>query len=206
MYIPSINFWMPESIVTKFGMYVTAPESISTAYYINPSHQSVCMYNTLSLLGNGSVITFLRHRRIVGGVVSYAVRTSCQRNFLFIKHAYPLHQSSIFTIKQPVFDRFFTSSEKASGKIGGLFFQYFLLIGSSWKAEIFGSFGGIFIMRTWDRSLGQLDNLCQSFYVLSRLYRPMSRHFHIKLSSDSSWRARHISPFTVRKLCSQFSL
>jgi hypothetical protein len=25
-------------------MYITAPESISMAYFINPSHQSVCLY------------------------------------------------------------------------------------------------------------------------------------------------------------------
>jgi hypothetical protein len=28
----------------KLGMYITAPEPISTAYFINPSHQSVCLY------------------------------------------------------------------------------------------------------------------------------------------------------------------
>jgi hypothetical protein len=28
----------------KLGMYITAPERISTAYCINLSHQSVCLY------------------------------------------------------------------------------------------------------------------------------------------------------------------
>jgi hypothetical protein len=28
----------------KFGMYTIATELISTAYFINPSHQSVCLY------------------------------------------------------------------------------------------------------------------------------------------------------------------
>jgi hypothetical protein len=28
----------------KLGMYTVAPEAISTAYFINPSHQSVCLY------------------------------------------------------------------------------------------------------------------------------------------------------------------
>jgi hypothetical protein len=28
----------------KLGMYIMAPELISTAYFTNPSHQSVCMY------------------------------------------------------------------------------------------------------------------------------------------------------------------
>jgi hypothetical protein len=35
---------MPEPIFMKLGMYIMAPESISTAYFINPSHQSVCLY------------------------------------------------------------------------------------------------------------------------------------------------------------------
>jgi hypothetical protein len=35
-------------------MYIMAPESISTAYFINPSHQYVCLY-VLSLLGKGLV-------------------------------------------------------------------------------------------------------------------------------------------------------
>jgi transformation/transcription domain-associated protein len=29
-------------IFMKLGMYIMAPETISTAYFINPSHQSVC--------------------------------------------------------------------------------------------------------------------------------------------------------------------
>jgi hypothetical protein len=41
---PPINFWMPEPIFMKFGMYVMASQAISTAYFINISHQSVCLY------------------------------------------------------------------------------------------------------------------------------------------------------------------
>jgi hypothetical protein len=66
----------------KFGMYIMGPEPISTGNFINPSHQSVCLYVLpLSLLGNGSVTTLLRqrihtrnNRRIVGRVVFNAVR------------------------------------------------------------------------------------------------------------------------------------
>jgi hypothetical protein len=32
---------MTEEIFMKFGMYITAPESISAANFTNPSHQSV---------------------------------------------------------------------------------------------------------------------------------------------------------------------
>jgi hypothetical protein len=35
---------MGEPIFTKRGMHIMAPEPISTAYFINPSHQSVCLY------------------------------------------------------------------------------------------------------------------------------------------------------------------
>jgi hypothetical protein len=42
--IPPINFYMSESISMKLGMFIMAPEHISTAYFINPSHQSVCLY------------------------------------------------------------------------------------------------------------------------------------------------------------------
>jgi hypothetical protein len=43
---PSINFWMPEPIFMKIGMYIVTPDIISTEYFINPSHQSVsiCVY------------------------------------------------------------------------------------------------------------------------------------------------------------------
>jgi hypothetical protein len=35
---------MAEPIFMKLGMYIMAPEPIPTAYFINPSHQSVCLY------------------------------------------------------------------------------------------------------------------------------------------------------------------
>jgi hypothetical protein len=35
---------MAEPIYMKLGTYIMAPEPISTAYFINPSHQSVCLY------------------------------------------------------------------------------------------------------------------------------------------------------------------
>jgi hypothetical protein len=118
-----INFLMSEQIFMKLGMYIMSPEPVSTAYFINPSHQSVCLYVyppivtrqrlgkhvpaamiirknrriigrvvfctvrvvlkerlwvclciNLSLPGNGSVNTFQRQGRILGGVVLYVVR------------------------------------------------------------------------------------------------------------------------------------
>jgi hypothetical protein len=35
---------MPEPIIMKLAMYIMAPEPISMVYFINPSHQSVCLY------------------------------------------------------------------------------------------------------------------------------------------------------------------
>jgi hypothetical protein len=35
---------MAEPVFMKRGMYVMTPEPISTLYFVNPSHQSVCLY------------------------------------------------------------------------------------------------------------------------------------------------------------------
>jgi hypothetical protein len=35
---------MAETNFMKLGTYITAPEPISTAYFINLSHQPVCLY------------------------------------------------------------------------------------------------------------------------------------------------------------------
>jgi hypothetical protein len=53
--IPPINFWMPEPIFINLGIYIMTPEPVQTAYFINPSHQCVCIL--LSLLGNASIKT-----------------------------------------------------------------------------------------------------------------------------------------------------
>jgi hypothetical protein len=41
---PPINFWMPDTVFMKLGVYIMAPKPISTAYFRNPSHQSMCQY------------------------------------------------------------------------------------------------------------------------------------------------------------------
>jgi hypothetical protein len=38
------QLWMVELICMKLGMCIMAPEPISTTHFINPSHQSVCIY------------------------------------------------------------------------------------------------------------------------------------------------------------------
>jgi hypothetical protein len=72
---------MPEPIFLKLGMYIIAPESISTAYFINPSHQTVCLYVYPPIVArqrlgkNVTAATNKRNnRRIVGRVVFCMVR------------------------------------------------------------------------------------------------------------------------------------
>jgi hypothetical protein len=48
------NFWVPQPISMKLGMYIMAPEPISTAYFITPITLCVHLCTALSLLGNGS--------------------------------------------------------------------------------------------------------------------------------------------------------
>jgi hypothetical protein len=54
------NDWIPELILMKLGMYILAPEPISTTYFIHSSHQSVCVY-PVSMLGN-VLVKMLPHR------------------------------------------------------------------------------------------------------------------------------------------------
>jgi hypothetical protein len=53
---PPIIFWKPEPIFIRPAINIMVAEPVSTAYFISPSHQSVCLcVFLLSLLGNGSV-------------------------------------------------------------------------------------------------------------------------------------------------------
>jgi hypothetical protein len=53
---PPYQLWMPEPIFMKLGMYIMAPGPISTATFINSSHQPVsACASLLPLQGNGSV-------------------------------------------------------------------------------------------------------------------------------------------------------
>jgi hypothetical protein len=58
-------------------MYTTASEPISTAYLINSSHQSVCLYVYIHFVATQrqrfSGNEYVQQRKIVGHVVFYAV-------------------------------------------------------------------------------------------------------------------------------------
>jgi hypothetical protein len=71
---PLIHFLIPEPIFMKLGRRYVLVYHASRAHLngvLHKSHQSVCLYvyPPLSLLGNGSVNTFPRQRRIIRGVV-----------------------------------------------------------------------------------------------------------------------------------------
>jgi hypothetical protein len=42
--IPPVNLWMPKTIFMKFGMHMMILKPTTRACFINPSHQSVCLY------------------------------------------------------------------------------------------------------------------------------------------------------------------
>jgi hypothetical protein len=48
---------MPEPIFMNLGMYIMSLEPISAAYFINPSHQSVCIVARQRLGKNVTVAT-----------------------------------------------------------------------------------------------------------------------------------------------------
>lgn len=65
----------------KFDAYVMATEHISKAYFINPSHRSVCPYVypymvARQFLGKHvlAAMNTYGNRRIVGHIISYAIR------------------------------------------------------------------------------------------------------------------------------------
>jgi hypothetical protein len=60
---PSINFWMPEPVVIRPGMYIIAPEPISTAYFRNPSHQSLCL-SCVPPIGLGKHVSAVTNTRM----------------------------------------------------------------------------------------------------------------------------------------------
>jgi hypothetical protein len=63
--------------------YIMAPEPFPTAYFINPSHQSVCV-SPPSFLGNSSINAFPRKRNIVGCVGFFAVRVVSEEPLVIV--------------------------------------------------------------------------------------------------------------------------
>jgi hypothetical protein len=45
-----VNLWIPEPVSMEHGTYILATKSVSTAYFINSSHQCVCLcvYHTIA--------------------------------------------------------------------------------------------------------------------------------------------------------------
>jgi hypothetical protein len=55
--LPPYQLWIPEPICMKLVMYIVAPESNSAVYFINPSHQSVCLYVVVARQRLGKNVT-----------------------------------------------------------------------------------------------------------------------------------------------------
>jgi hypothetical protein len=75
-----VNFCMTEHIFMKFGMYIVAPEPISTAYFINRPHQSLSIgvSHIVARQRLGKYVTSVTNthatiRELLRGVVFYAV-------------------------------------------------------------------------------------------------------------------------------------
>jgi hypothetical protein len=78
MYLPLSTFEF-QSIFTKLGMYIMKPKLSWTAYFINTSHQSVCVSPCIVarqrlVIHVPTARNTCNNRRIVGRVVLYAIR------------------------------------------------------------------------------------------------------------------------------------
>jgi hypothetical protein len=70
---------MAEPIFMKLGMYIMAPEPISTAYFINPSRQSVCLYVYPRIVASWKYVSYCnargKHTGVVMGAKSLATHS-----------------------------------------------------------------------------------------------------------------------------------
>jgi hypothetical protein len=80
---------MPEQIFMKLGIYVYVmePEPIATAYIINPSHQSVCLYVYAHIIVRQRLAKHIpvetntrNNKKIVGRVVLTTVRVASKES------------------------------------------------------------------------------------------------------------------------------
>jgi hypothetical protein len=100
---------MAEPIFMKLGMYVMVPKPISTVYFINLSHQSVCLYVYLAIVARqrlGKNVTAATIEEMLDA--SFSVRSmtyqtkqafSSFQNFLF-ENVICLHQTIYFQFRQ----------------------------------------------------------------------------------------------------------
>jgi hypothetical protein len=66
-------------VCIELGMYIMAPEPNSTAYYINSSHQSVCLYVYPLIVGR-----HLLGKNVIAATNTHAIKKNCWRfSFLF---------------------------------------------------------------------------------------------------------------------------
>jgi hypothetical protein len=80
---------MPEQIFIKFGMYIMAPEPISTAYFVNPSHHSICIYMYHIFVPRQRLVKKVTVAKNIHTSLSVAVRiVSKERRLLVLPRTY----------------------------------------------------------------------------------------------------------------------
>jgi hypothetical protein len=85
VYPTTIYFWMPGPIFMKLGMYIMAPEPYSKAYFINSSHQCVCVFLSVCLFVCLSVCLYVYPifaRQLLGKCIIAATSTHAAIEFL----------------------------------------------------------------------------------------------------------------------------
>jgi hypothetical protein len=82
-----IHFWMPEPIFMKLGMYI-----IATVYFVNPSHQSMCLYVYHPVVAkqrlgkNVTAVINKGNNRIIGRVIFCAIRVLSKESRRLVLH------------------------------------------------------------------------------------------------------------------------
>jgi hypothetical protein len=96
---------MFESIFMKTGMYIMATEPISVSYFINPSHQSVCLYVHPYIVARqrlsiqvSAAMNIDNKRRNVGSIFLYAIRV-LSNSSLWVFMCIPLSLQSNGSVK-----------------------------------------------------------------------------------------------------------
>jgi hypothetical protein len=115
----------------KPGMYIMASEPIWTAYFINTSHQSICLYVYVARLGYRCNEYTTNNRRIVGCVVFYAIHVVSKESLWVSVYSLSLlGNGSVNTFQRQrgiVADIVFDASMSFQRKVCNLFFPELLV-------------------------------------------------------------------------------
>jgi hypothetical protein len=71
----------------KLGMYITAPEPISMTSFVNPSHQSLCLYAYPSIVARKHCYhsnKYTCNTEEFGNIILYAVHVTTKEGWLLV--------------------------------------------------------------------------------------------------------------------------